>query len=125
MVRNDKLTAVDVFPKKERTKFTNPKLIDFEFIDPALSITKIFNSPCKNSFVVYDGRRVIDIIAIEQISKFECGYLYKIREGPGHLAPFNFKKIAISVFFDQTGNSASRSVIVKAGPFKLFLDQIP
>jgi hypothetical protein len=124
-VRNDQLIALDVFPKKERTKFTNPKLIDFEFIDPALSITKIFNSPCKNSFAVYDGRRVIDIIGIEQTSKFECVYLYKIREGPGHLALFDFKEIVVSVFFDQERNSVSRSVMVKAGPFRLFLDQVP
>ena len=33
-VRDDVLIAVDVFPKKEQTKFTNPKQIDFKFTDP-------------------------------------------------------------------------------------------
>lgn len=124
-VRDDVLIAVDVFPKKEQTKFTNPKQIDFEFIDPAYSITKLLSSPCKNSFTIYDGRRAIDVLAIKSASILQCRYLYKIRKGPGHLAPFNFKKIEISIFFDQERDLANRSMIVKAGPLKLNLDQVP
>ena len=83
-VRNNDLIAVDIFPKKERTKFTDPKQIDFDFIDPAQSITELFSSPCKNSYAIYDGRRTIDIILIEPAAKLQCRYLYKIREGKNH-----------------------------------------
>lgn len=123
-VENGNLISVEVFPKKEQTKFTNPKQIDFEFIDPAYSITNLLSSPCKNSFVIYDGRRVIDIIQTKTASKFECAYSYIIRNGVGHFAPFNFKKFEISTFFERDGNPARRSVIVKTGPFKLFLNEI-
>ena len=125
LVRNNDLIAVDVFPKKEQTKFTDPKQIDFDFIDPAYSITKLFSSPCKNSYAIYDGRRAIDVILIEPAAKLQCRYLYKIRKGPGHLAPFNFKKFEISIFFDQEGDSINRSMIVKTGPLKLILDRVP
>ncbi|MDG2405063.1 MAG: hypothetical protein P8M25_08975, partial [Paracoccaceae bacterium] len=116
---------VDVFPSKEQTKFTDPKQIDFEFIDPAYSMAKLLSSPCKNSFAIYDGRRVIDVILIKPATKLQCRYLYKIRKGPGHLAPFNFKKFEISIFFDQEGIATNRSMIVRTGPLKLALDQIP
>lgn len=123
-VENDRLLAVDIFPVKEQTKFTNIKQIDFEFYDPASSITKLLSSPCKNSFLIYDGRRVIDITSTRTASKLECRYLYTIRNGPGHLAPLNLKKFEISAFFDQEGNSANKSIMVKTGPFKLILDQV-
>ena len=124
-VNNDRLIAVDVFPKNEKTIFTNPNRIDFEFIDPAYAITQLLTTPCKNSFKIYDGRRIIEVTSIEATSKLECGYVYKIRKGPGHLRPFNFKTFEISTFFDQDGNPASRSMVVKAGPFKLILDKVP
>ena len=124
-VKNNRLVAVEVFPKREETKFTNPKRIDFDFIDPAYAIIKLLSTPCKGSFKVYDGRRLIDIIAIEPTSKLKCGYVYKIEKGPGHLSPFNFKTFKILTFFDQHGNSANRTMTVKAGPFKLILNRGP
>lgn len=124
-VKNDDLIAVKVLPKKEQTKFTNSKLIDFKFIDPAYFITALLSSPCKSSFVIYDGRRVIDVISTKTASKLECGYLYKIKEGPGHLSPLNFKTFEISTFFNKDRSLASRSLMVKTGPFKLILDQFP
>ena len=124
-IRDQNLVAVDVFPEKEQTPFTNPEQIDFEFIDPAYSITELLSAPCKNSFVIYDGRRIIDVISRKPVYKLGCTYLYTIRKGPRHLAPFNFKKFEISTFFKHKGNSLSRSMIVKSGPFKLFLNQVP
>ena len=91
LVKEDHLISVDVFPEKEKTKFTNPKQIDFEFTDPAYAITQLLTTPCKNSFKIYDGKRIIEVIPIEVASKLDCGYVYKIRKGPGHLRPFNFK----------------------------------
>lgn len=123
-VNNDRLIAVDVFPKNEKTIFTNPNRIDFEFIDPAYAITQLLTTPCKNSFKIYDGRRIIEVTSIKPASKFSCGYRYKIQKGPGHLSMFNFKTFEISTFFDQEGNSASRSMIVEAGLFKLILSKV-
>ena len=122
---NDRLIAVDVFPKREETKFTNPKQIDFEFIDPANAFATLLRMPCKKSFIIYDGRRIIEVTSIKQTTKLECGYIYKIEKGPGHLSPFNFRTFKISTFFDQSRNSAFRSMIVKTGPFKLILEQVP
>lgn len=122
-VRNDRLIAVDVFPKNKKTKFTNPKKIDFEFIDPAYAITKLLSAPCKNSFKIYDGRRVVDVTSIKPTSKSDCRYVYKIQKGPGHLSPLNFKTFEISTFLDQNGNSAVRSMIIKTGPFELILNE--
>lgn len=122
-VSNDRLVAVDVFPKREETKFTNPKQIDFEFIDPASAIATLLRMPCKKSFIIYDGRRIIEVTSIKQTTELECGYLYKIQKGPGHLSPFNFTTFEISTFFGQDGNPAVRSMIVKTGPFKLILNK--
>lgn len=122
---NNDLIAVDVFPKREQTKFSDPKQIDFEFIDPAYSITKLLSTPCKKSFTIYDGRRIIDLISMKPFSKLNCKYLYKIRKGPGHLTPLNFKKFEILTFFDQEKNSSSTSIVVKAGPIELIMDQVP
>ena len=58
-------------------------------------------------------------------SKLNCKYLYKIRKGPGHLTPLNFKKFEISTFFDPEENSSSKSIVVKAGPIELIIDQAP
>lgn len=124
-IENGNLSAVNVFPKREQTKFTNPRQIDFEFIDPAYSIAKLFSSPCKNSFVIYDGRRVVDLISMKTSSKLDCRYLYKIRNGPGHLMPLNFKKFKIHTFFEEEENSLSKFIIVKTGPFKLIINQVP
>jgi len=124
-VKNNRLISVDVLPKREETKLTNPKQIDVNFIDPTYAIIKLLTMPCKDSFKVYDGRRLIDVIAIESNSKLECRYLYKIQKGPGHLSPFNFKTLKISTYFDQSRNSAFRYMIVKTGPFKLILNQVP
>ena len=41
-------------PKNEKTIFTNPNRIDFEFIDPAYAITQLLTTPCKNSFKIYN-----------------------------------------------------------------------
>ena len=125
LVKDDHLIAVDVFPEKEKTKFTNPKQLDFDFIDPADAITQLLSVPCKKALKIFDGRRIIDVIPIEPASKLDCGYVYKIRKGPGHLFPFNFETFEISTFFDQDGNPASRSMVVKAGPFKIILDKVP
>ena len=124
-VKNNRLITVNVSPKNETTKFTNPKQIDFVFIDPTRAITELLNKPCKNSFKIYDGRRVIGVNSIKPTSKSECGYVYKILKGPGHLSPFNFKTFKILTFFDQNGNSASKTMIVKTGPFKLVLNKVP
>ena len=121
-VGNDRLISVDVFPKNEETKFSNPEQIDFDFIDPAYAITKLMSTPCKDSFKVYDGRRIIEVIPTGPASKLECGYVYKIEKGPGHLSPFNFKTFEISTFFDQDRNAGSLAIIVKTGPFKLILN---
>ena len=123
-ITNNRLIRVDVFPKREETKFTNPKRIDFDFIDPTYAILKLLSKPCNDSFKVYDGRRHINIIAIEPTSKLKCGYVYKIEKGPGHLSPVNFKTFKISTFFDQHGNSANRTMIVQTGPFKLILNNL-
>ena len=122
LVKNYDLTDVNVFPKEEQTRYSNPEQIDFEFIDPAFTIAKLLSTPCQNSFIIYDGRRIIDVISIKRASDLECEYIYEIRKGPGHLMHFNFKKFEISTFFDQKGNSAIKSMIVKTGPFKLIFN---
>ena len=100
-VKNDSLIAVDIYPENEKTKFTNPKKIDFEFMDPAHAITKLLKMPCKNSFIIYDGRRVVGITSIKPVSKLGCRYIYNVLQGPGHLSPFNFKTFEISIFWSR------------------------
>lgn len=125
LVQAENLMEVAITPRNEKTKFTNPEMIDFKFTDPTKAIITILNKPCKSSFVIYDGRRVIDVISIRSPSELECRYTYKIRSGPKHRFPFNFKKFEIHSLFKHNGNSANPEVVVRGGPFKLVFEPSP
>lgn len=122
-VKNDKLIDVTVSPPNEQTEFSNPGSIVFKFIDPSTFFMKILHFPCSKPFIIYDGRRIVDITPLEAEPEFECRYLYKIVNGPGHLSPFNFKNFEIFSFSEKSDKGVALTAIVKAGPFKLIFNE--
>ena len=121
-VENGTLIDVTVSPPSEQTEFTNPELVNLKFVDPAYSLMSMLRAPCKNSFIIYDGRRIAEIISIRSTSEFECRYRYKIKRGPGHLYPFNFKNFEIVILLTQKERPESSTMIVKAGLLKLMFE---
>jgi hypothetical protein len=122
LIENGTLIDVTVSPPREQTKFTNPELVNLKFVDPAYSFMSMLRAPCKNSFIIYDGRRIAEIISMKSASEFECRYRYKIKKGPGHLYPFNFKNFEIVIFFKQKETLERSTMIVKAGSLKLMFE---
>jgi len=83
---------------------------------------------CPSTLRIYDGRRLIRVSTKNsqlQDKRLTCVMTYKVIKGPGHLHPFDFRSVGVSLTYetDLTGKIALKQINLKAGAFKISLIQ--
>lgn len=94
---NGKLVDIKIIPESAKTSLSSTSIEIAKFHNPAQALLKILHFPCSKTFQVFDGRRTVKISPIKSKNELECRYLYRVREGPGHLIPINLKNFDLQV----------------------------
>ncbi len=98
------VTAVTVTPSRESTGMTQADKVPAGVISPTEVFAALADSDtCPMPMAMYDGRRVVQMVTVTttRTSATEtCEMSYRVVMGPGHLSPFHFKSLGMSVVYD-------------------------
>lgn len=116
------VTAVKVSPESEKTGLSIIANVPSGVISPTEAFARMLTQgTCPSPMVVYDGRRVVQIgttAMTEDAGWVECDLSYSVLLGPGHLSPFRFRSIDMSMTY-AAGELAR--ITVSAGGFGVTL----
>ena len=114
--KNGKVTQTTISPEKDQTEYSNPAAVPSGVLDPVAGFGKFLaQSGCPDAFMLYDGRRVIEVTPKSTKVSGEvktCVMDYNVVLGKGHLSPLYIKRITVTTEFDakiaQVGPSVLR-----------------
>ncbi|MGR3572402.1 hypothetical protein [Brevirhabdus sp.] len=116
---NARPATVTITPKGEMTDLSDPAAVAAavpaadpagQIVDPVAAFGRFVNAAdCPGAFRLYDGRRLVQIAPLSRKltdTALECGFSYKVVAGPGHLSPFYFSNITLSLRYARTKGAA-------------------
>jgi hypothetical protein len=110
--------AVTISPDKDKTAFSNLANVTVEgLLNPVLTFGRLATSTtCPKAFKIYDARRIIQVTprASKKVDDvLTCNLDYTVVAGPGHLSPFRFTSLKLTLTYDPTR--------IKTGPSRFTL----
>ncbi|MBT3140482.1 hypothetical protein DS909_00990 [Phaeobacter gallaeciensis] len=129
LFRNERVVQTRVTPPYKNAMaldLENAPLIATDMIDAFGAVSA--QTQCPGSLRIYDGRRLIRVSpksSIVQSKQLTCLMTYKVIKGPGHLHPFNFRSVGVSLTYktDALGRNALDQIDLNAGVFNISLLQ--
>lgn len=119
MDENNVLTTT-ISPTREATTLSEPEAVPAGVIPITEGFAAIaMASGCPTPFTMYDGRRVVQVATRAQsanITEILCEMDYRVTAGPGHLSPFRFRTLDMTLLY-RDGILAL--ITVSAGGFEL------
>ena len=114
-----------VEPASERTEMSDVSRVPEGVLNMVAGFERIIASNgCPSRFAMYDGRRVIDVQttrATPTDGGLTCELAYRVTAGPGHMSPFRFSNIAITLQFTTAGGQRLQQATIEAGVFTVDL----
>lgn len=112
-----------ITPESERTALSDPANVPPDVIDPVAALSRLAGAQgCPAAFRIYDGRRVIEIAPRGSQTTdvaLICDMQYRVVAGPGHLSPFRFTALDLTLTYGKTGGLAG--IDISTGPFRVSL----
>ncbi len=110
-----------VSPSSEETELSDVARVPPSVLDPVTGFGRLAAANgCPAPMRLYDGRRVIDIATARE-SRTEtvltCAMAYSVTAGPGHLSPFRFTSLAVTLLYGITGAQRLQRIEIEAGGF--------
>ncbi len=110
-----------VSPTGEATDLSDPARVPEDVLDPVEGFARLIDAVgCPAPLRLYDGRRVIEIETASQSTTggtLTCQLDYRVTAGPGHLSPFRFTSLAVTLDYATAGGQSLRAITVAAGGF--------
>ncbi|WP_099824767.1 hypothetical protein [Oceaniglobus indicus] len=120
-----KALRTDISPTSERTDLSDPARVPAGIIDLAQAFGRLAHSTgCPEPFRFYDGRRAITVQTLARTPTgggMTCTVAYRVVAGPGHLSPFGFRKLDLTLDYNARG--VLDNATVRAGLFSLALQR--
>ena len=114
-----------VEPASERTDLSDVARVPDGVLDMVTGVGRLVRGQgCPGGFRMYDGRRVIDVQTLSETrgeGRLQCAVSYRVIAGPGHLSPFRFTDIAVTLDYATTGGQSLQRAQIEAGVFTLQL----
>lgn len=114
--------TVTITPKGEMTDLSDPAAVAAavpagQIVDPVAAFGRFVNATdCPGAFRLYDGRRLVQVAPTSRKltdTALECGFSYKVVAGPGHLSPFYFSNITLSLRYARAKGAAGGSLALQ------------
>lgn len=116
----NKVLETTVSPTREATTLSEPEEVPTGVIPITEGFAAIATaSSCPTPFIMYDGRRVVQVATRAQSSDntyTHCEMDYRVTAGPGHLSPFRFSTLDMALIYRD---SILELITVRAGGFEL------
>lgn len=112
-----------ISPESERTDLSDPGKVPEGVLDNAAAFARlVYGKDCPAPFRIYDGRRVVQVqtrTSERGAATLTCSVAYRVIAGPGHLSPFNFRSIDLSLHYALSDGAVSglEKIEARAGLF--------
>ena len=117
-----RVAAVTIEPADDMTDVSQPAQVPAGTMTPAEVFGTLANgTTCPNPLAMYDGRRVVQLATTAMDADGDtvtCALSYRVVAGKGHLSPFNFKSLSMSVIYRA---KSLAQITVSAGGFDVNL----
>jgi len=120
---------VQVSPQDQQTDLSVAARVPVGVIDPVAAFARFTTLQiCPGGFLVYDGRRVVQVSLVDTRRKgrhLQCELTYEIIAGPGHLSPLylNHFRLWLDYQRQQDGSFLLVSMKLRGGVFTLRLQR--
>ncbi len=116
-----------ISPTSEMTGLSDAGRVPPGVLDPVAGFGRLMTvKGCPGAMRLYDGRRVAEVATLTSTAApdtLTCRLDYRVVAGPGHLSPFRFTSLAITLAYSTSGTQSLRRATIGTGLFTITLSR--